>query len=75
MLDIGSASLLSTEHCRRPHVPSSLDQLFGAIDPACLRDDRAARVVTPELAHAARGLYGQPGDVWGPVAQVVRAHA
>jgi hypothetical protein len=38
--------LLSKEHCRRPHVPSSLETLL-------------TRGVQPELAHAARGPYGR----------------
>ena len=40
--------LLSKEHCRRPHVPSSLETL-------------PAREVQPELAHAARGLMAGDG--------------
>ena len=57
--------LLSIEHSRRPHVPSSLDQLFES-DYSCFIGSSFVYLDVswmPELAHAARGPYGQPAMV------------
>ena len=64
--DFGSECFApSKEHCRRPHVPSS----WRSSPPIHLGGGEK-----PELAHAACGLLAG-SRLWGPVAQVVRAHA
>ncbi len=74
----GKSFVLSKEHCRRPHVLSSLKiDLVGLLaEFLAWSASELAFAACGRLAYASSIVLGLAGSGWwGPVAQVVRAYA